>query len=156
MGLHYQLVLQIKSKTFSRYKLKGVKYLNAGDGYPWAGQINAIPADESRFTLESIVENLGIVLPMGSRFIRKQQILRCWSNQFTNSVLLLGWWVVLKNKSSKHYSILLLLTNFNLNEGWGNPWAGHTKAMIWFSCLESRFSWESSDIWGLLPPMGSE
>ena len=44
---------------------------------------------------------------------------------------------------------------FHLNDGWGYPWAGQTKAMATPLFLMILLKWESSEIWGLLPPIGS-
>ena len=43
----------------------------------------------------------------------------------------------------------------HLKEGCGNPWAGQAKAIASFVILLIFLKWESSDICGLLPPIGS-
>ena len=46
-------------------------YLNEGRGEPWAGQVMASPEPDSVMKVEdfNFEENLGLVVPMGSKII---------------------------------------------------------------------------------------
>ena len=129
--------------------------LNEGVGKLCAGHVNV--TEFSTFLMIPLKctssENFGFWPPMGSNFYGN--IIFHWELKKTIymyvqeifSAQILGF-------KLKFYTQFFFKKQ-HLKEGCGNPWAGQAKAIASFVILMIFLKWESSDICGLLPPIGS-